>query len=370
MSKAPSKRCAFTLVELLVVIAIIGILIALLLPAVQAARESARRTQCINKLKQFGLGLHNHADVNKRFPPAALNRVLGVENSPPHDPEYLAWKALHPGATIPTGYYGWSHWVHLLPYLEQGAKYEEIDTDFNHNSTANQWDAANLAALRAMKDFWVCPSEVNKIPPGNIDLGKQTYRGNHGRYPQTDVRNDGMFIFNEQIPFVDRKDRSKWGRALNDVLDGLSNTAAASERALGDETPSIYNFKGDWIRSNSIAAIQANITSADNVRQTCQAFVFTPPADATNTDSNGGQNWYNGNLRQSLYNHVAPPNTRGCMRAANIDGSAPATSYHPGGVCLLMADSSTRFVKESVSPLVWQAFGGVKDGTTATPADL
>jgi prepilin-type N-terminal cleavage/methylation domain-containing protein/prepilin-type processing-associated H-X9-DG protein len=372
MSDTLRRRTAFTLVELLVVIAIIGILIALLLPAVQSAREAARRTQCVNKLKQFGLAMHNYSNSNKRFPAAQINGLRGVEDSAPHHPDYTAWKAAHPGATIPTAYHGWSHFVFMLPYMEQDAKFEQIDTDFRPNSNMNQWEGANQLAIRSMpKEFFLCPSEVNKAPPANQNLAKNSYRGNHGRYPQQNNQNDGMFMIqNPVLEFAWRKDPSKWGRRLEEVTDGLSNTAAMSERALGDEVEQTYNPKGDWIRDDAIAATAANINSAQQVRQSCQAYVFTPPADAANTDSNGGQHWFAGNLQLTLYNHVASPNTRSCQRAAGVHGSTPPTSYHPGGVNVLMADSSTRFVRDAVSADVWSSLGGVKDGIAVSPGSL
>ncbi len=314
------KPCSrgFTLVELLVVIAIIGVLIALLLPAVQSAREAARRTDCTNKLKQLGLAMHNYADTNKRFPPAQFNGLQGIN---PPSAEYTAWQAAHPGASIPPGYHGWCHMVYLLPFIEQGAKFEEIDTDFApNNGNGNQWERANSAAVRAMKDIFVCPSEVNKTPPGNVNLGKLNYRGNHGRYARQNKNNDGIFVIENPVPFADRKNGTRWGRRLNDVLDGLSNTAAMAERALGDELPTVYTPEGDWVRDD--AAVNGgtitpdNLPTAQRVRQTCLGYNFTAAPNATNTDSNAGQNWFNGNLRISLYNHVAPPNSRGCQRTA------------------------------------------------------
>jgi prepilin-type N-terminal cleavage/methylation domain-containing protein/prepilin-type processing-associated H-X9-DG protein len=380
-----SLRRGFTLVELLVVIAIIGILIALLLPAVQSAREAARRTECTNKLKQLGLAMHNYCDTNKRFPAAQFNGVQGAENSPPHHPDYLAWKASHPGATIPAGYHGWCHMVYLLPYMEQASKFDEIDTDFPPNNNRNRWEQANQLAVRGMdKDLFICPSEVNKAPPGNVHVGKLNYRGNHGRYPRQHRLNDGIFVIENPIPFPDRKNGRRWGRRLEDVLDGLSNTAAMAERALGDEIPTVYNPKGDWIRDD--AAVNGgvitpdNLTTAQRVRDTCLGYNFTASPNANNTDSNAGQNWFNGNLRISLYNHVAPPNTQGCMRAQGtnasggvtnpVHGSTPASSYHPGGVNVLMADSSVRFIRESVSADVWSAVGGVKDGIPVNAGNL
>src|SRR5688572_3973916 len=126
--KQRTNREAFTLVELLVVIAIIGILIALLLPAVQAARESARRAQCLNNLKQFGLAFHNYENANKRFPPAQINNITDLTTSP----EYAAWAA-QTGGTMPANYRGWNFVVYMLPYFEQAGLDGLLDTDFAPN---------------------------------------------------------------------------------------------------------------------------------------------------------------------------------------------------------------------------------------------
>jgi prepilin-type N-terminal cleavage/methylation domain-containing protein len=370
MSDTLRRSRGFTLVELLVVIAIIGILIALLLPAVQAAREAARRTQCINKLKQFGLAMHNYVDANKRFPPAQINNVQNVPGSTPAgqpiDPDYTAR-----GFTFNQGYWAWSHVIYMLPYMEQGNKFDQIDTDYqqNNGSATSAGDIANRDAVRSMdRSIFLCPSEANTSPPGNVNVSKMNYRGNHGRYPLQNTNNDGIFHIHNPVAYRDRKNNKAWGRRLEEVLDGLSNTAAMSERALGDENPNGYSPKGDWILNTTMdnaangGQSAGNIASADTIRAACLAVAIPNPPDATNTDSDGGQNWFNGNLRISLYNHVAPPNTKSCMGMATVHGSTPPTSYHPAGVNVLMADSSTRFVRDSVSATVWSAAGGVKDG--------
>jgi prepilin-type N-terminal cleavage/methylation domain-containing protein/prepilin-type processing-associated H-X9-DG protein len=382
MSDGTRGRSAFTLVELLVVIAIIGILIALLLPAVQAAREAARRTECLNKLKQFGLAQHNYVDTNKRFPPAQINNVQNVPGSTPAgqpiDPGYTAGSPAGP-FTFDQAYYAWSHNVYILPYMEQAAKFEQIDTDYapNNGSATSAGDIANRTAVRTMdKNFFLCPSEANKVTVGNLNLAKNNYRGNHGRYPLQNVNNDGIFKIENPVQFRDRKNQRAWGRRLEDVLDGLSNTASMSERALGDTNPSGYSMKGDWVlnnifhNANNGGQSATNINAANNVRSTCLSTATPNPPTASNNESDGGGGWFQGNSIFTLYNHVAPPNTRGCMalnaagNGGGNHGSTPATSYHPGGVNVLMADGSTRFVRESVSADVWSASGGVKDGIT------
>ncbi len=384
MADRSRTRPGFTLVELLVVIAIIGILIALLLPAVQAAREAARRTECLNKLKQYGVAMHNYVDSHKRFPPAQINNIQNVPGSTPAgqpiDPAYTAGG---PGGpfTFNQGYHNWSHNVYILPYMEQASKFDQIDMDYRPNAgnaatpPPTAGDLANREAVRTMDaDFFLCPSEANKVTTGNLNLAKNSYRGNHGRYPQQNVNNDGIFKIENPVKFHDRKNNKAWGRRLEDVLDGLSNTAAMSERALGDANVNSYSMKGDFVLNGTFDTTGnggqsgVNLNSANNVRATCLSTATPTALSIANNESDGGGGWFQGNMIFTLYNHVAPPNTRGCMSlngtgdGGGNHGSTPASSYHPGGVNVLMADSSARFVRDAVSATVWSASGGVKDG--------
>src|SRR5437899_3867670 len=139
------RRSGFTLIELLVVIAIIGVLIALLLPAVQKVREAANRTQCLNNLKQMGLALHNYHDTHRSFPPG----ILSTLSNP-------SWK-MTPGncnSEAPDLGPGWSFFAFMLPYLEQDTLYRSIRFDLPLT------DPANDAARRTLVKIYVCPSDT------------------------------------------------------------------------------------------------------------------------------------------------------------------------------------------------------------------
>jgi prepilin-type N-terminal cleavage/methylation domain-containing protein len=141
------RRRGFTLVELLVVIAIIGILIALLLPAVQAAREAARRVQCANKFKQVGVAMHNYHAAHKRFPPGTVHwdaRNFGDPDCGPNPPP-----------SAPLHYHGWGWCVFLLPYLEQQDIYNQVD----FGSGVAIWNPVNFPVTQYRIEAFLCPSD-------------------------------------------------------------------------------------------------------------------------------------------------------------------------------------------------------------------
>jgi prepilin-type processing-associated H-X9-DG protein len=235
--------------------------------------------------------------------------------------------------------------IYMLPYFEQSVVSDQLDTDFKPNSNATPKQQANQRVIRSARmSMLVCPSEVNKAGPNNTNLGRLSYKGNHGRHGIQNQNNDGIFIIKNGIRFAERKDNTRWGILTSDVLDGLSNTAAMSERALGDGVAGTYTPKGDYVIDTSVP----------------------------DGDSNGGGLWYEGNYRYALYNHTVPPNSKLVKRsdAAGAEGCHPPTSYHPGGVSVMMADGSVRFVRDGVSATVWAAVGGRKDGLTVNGGDL
>ena len=223
------RRAGFTLVELLVVIAIIGILVALLLPAVQAAREAARRSQCSNNLKQLGIGIHNYHDTFKLIPPGAIdNATLTAE------------------PTIPS--WGWA--TRLLPFIEQNSLYQQLNPGVNR---FQQVATANLTLLRTPVLTFKCPSDTSNlmnenrrfpslVPGGPTEICKSNYVGSNGNAGDT-----GMFL--------------KIGKTLgfNEVTDGLSNTFAIGERATKPK-PNVPAFAALWAgRSRNPPDNQSNV---------------------------------------------------------------------------------------------------------------
>lgn len=322
-----SNRKGFTLVELLVVIAIIGILIALLLPAVQAARESARRSQCNNNLKQIGLALHDYHDTFKRLPASDA----GV------------WNAT--GSLTNTDI---SDLARVLPYLEQMNVYQLIRFDLKWN------DPLNAAAAAQRVNVFMCPSDsAGQVP---VTYGPNNYYCNQGTQilfggvPPTNPTNpnfgmppaDGVFYTNSFIPFAE-------------ILDGLSNTAAVAEKVTGDWNNGLATVKSDTFQPGTYPA------TPDQALQQCRAI------DPTNLSfqgySNVGAPWLYAYHSTSFYYHIAPPNERSCMYPPGRIMTT-ANSYHPGGVQVALCDGSVRWVNESVDIWAWRALGTRRAGET------
>jgi prepilin-type N-terminal cleavage/methylation domain-containing protein/prepilin-type processing-associated H-X9-DG protein len=344
-----TDRRGFTLVELLVVIAIIGILVALLLPAVQAAREAARRMQCQNHLKQFGLAAHNFESTYKYFPPNQHSVVLPLN-----------------GTGAPTTYSsGASTQALMLPYFEQSNKYQLFDMNYNVNSDAPLHSGipaktnANAAARSQDVPIFLCPSD----PSANnyFGAGRQSYNGSiGGANMRGGTPLDGIFA----MPLASAGQRLN-GNAISSVVDGTSNTAMFAEVMRGTL---------DWNATNQFNNTTAFMsTSAFNAAQSIdgRSVAQCNPNGNSTTSSwirYTGHQYYRNLPQVFLYSHTLPinwtknqnnPATQryNCGTTSFTVAHQAASSYHSGGANVGLADGSVRFVSQSIDFAIWQAAG-------------
>jgi prepilin-type N-terminal cleavage/methylation domain-containing protein len=326
-------RRGFTLVELLVVIAIIGVLVALLLPAVQSAREASRRMKCANHLKQIGLALQNYESSYKILPMGTMNIAGGVvgqiaNNSSPHPM--------------------------LLPYLELSAAHNLFDFSVDINQAAkNQGAREQRIALLS------CPSQppvrpfVLAAPQCPSGCGMTNYMqslGNNANY----ASNDGPF-------------GRRFGARFAEIADGLSNTGFFAEIILGPATNSgatMVVAAGN--RDDYAVATDVSFGSWDGGAGGGDV-VAVPECDnrATPAWAYRGKQYYRGVVVTSYYSHTLTPNSkrRDCIRGTGLDrGHMAARSYHPAGINIVLGDGSVRFANNSVADVVWRALGSRNGG--------
>ena len=353
-----SRSRAFTLVELLVVIAIIGVLIALLLPAVQAAREAARRMQCSNNLKQLSLSLHNHHDIHKEFP-TSMGKTRNVRDN---------------------DYAKYSPYVFLLTFFEQSARYDQIAaTGFRQETWIYNPGWCGVI------DTLLCPSDgvgrnvVNLPIPSdwnpqsddilNGDFVNGTGWGPAGWPPNgrgAATRNNYVFSMGDSAPVVydwcPLYGNASWGaswatnprelfpfnvnRRFNDLKDGTSNTIVMSERCIGG---------GDEQALRSSYA--PYVAGANGVPQTClnlkgTGYTYKDLSQIPNEQLWGdvmGQRMSDPILYYTRFNTILPPNSPSCAWASDNGGVFSATSCHPGGVNVGWGDGAVSFVSETVN---------------------
>ncbi len=333
------RRRAFTLIELLVVIAIIAVLIALLLPAVQQARESARRTQCKNNLKQLGLALHNYHDNYQMFPLAIGPSV---------------WDSCGTAGTASAGTCAWrgfSAHTMMLPYIDQAPLYNSLNLNMKYDDAPN-----NTAALRAKLAAFRCPSD--SIYPGGATEPGNNY-----------VMSAGPSVF-WSIANADKVGLFKYYFSVRiaDVQDGTSNTIAASESTVGNANTGKFELKRSLVRAQAFPAGWKNSFAPQLALNTYGQQCLTGTG---NIHAHVRSQWMNGIGGQTIFNTLNPPNSPNpdchpCGGCGWYDSAGvwTARSQHTGGVHTLMADGAVKFVSDNVDINTWQAVGGIADGRT------
>jgi prepilin-type N-terminal cleavage/methylation domain-containing protein/prepilin-type processing-associated H-X9-DG protein len=320
----PRTRAGFTLVELLVVIAIIGVLVALLLPAIQAAREAARRSECLNHLRQIGLALHNYEGVWKAFPPQK-----GGTNS--------TWPS-----TPPTNYERRSGFVALSSFLEQGIVANAVEagggTPNNIPGGGEPW--AGWSAWNVQLPTLLCSSDGGGVRSsrGHVNyafcIGDKVF---DNLWSNTNHR--GIFTF-------------RISTRISGITDGTSNTIALSERCRQPQGfTNTRNANGEL----AMSATALNVPSVvDNPGSCLTRVVNGEYVSGTRVKSKHGQIWTDGQTEIVAFNTVLPPNSPSCIVDSNenADGAGgvhSASSYHPNGVNVVMADGSARFVSQNIN---------------------
>ncbi len=315
----PARRRAFTLIEVLVVIAIIGLLIALLIPAVQSAREASRRVQCTNNLKQLGLAINNYANAHSVFPQA-----------------------------VPDGF---SLHARILMFIDKKYLYNSINiTDAPHSVVFTS--SPNYTAAQMHLAVFLCPSDGSATDERHLpDQGRTNYAVNGGY---------GSHVHGYNGPFDtgDVAHRPQPG-SFASILDGASNTAAMSEWVL---------WPGDLADRDPLAAtFDTEIAGAnppfDSFVRKCNDL------DPATSPTTGGKFafWISSGPGWTVMNHTLPPDAHSCLNNGNMtDGIYTAGSRHAAGVNVVYLDGHVRFIPSSIGLAQWRSLSTGAGGEIAS----
>ncbi len=337
----------FTLIELLVVIAIIAVLIALFLPAVQAAREAARRIQCVNNLKQLGLAMHNYESSNGVLPPQMVMTFTSAGA--------VFWKS------------AWGPSSRITPYLELGTLFNAI------NYTNKNSDPSNATAASTQLKMFLCPSEVNPQAYSTTSSAGVTTTYGVSNYAWCvgtwytfgglgGVPNPGAFCTNVSRRFAS-------------FTDGMSNTVLGSE---------VKTYPQSYHNCSSVPPPGPTGPAAYPDVPTVLASVAAAPSSGCvlitgpgGVPGGGHSEWCNGNSAYDCFTTALPPNTLSPAGSPPLDtdlssaneadggptySAVTSRSYHPGGVNSLFADGSVHFIKNAINFQTWRGLGTIGGG--------
>jgi prepilin-type N-terminal cleavage/methylation domain-containing protein/prepilin-type processing-associated H-X9-DG protein len=350
------KIRGFTLIELLVVIAIIAILIALLLPAVQQAREAARRTQCKNNLKQLGLALHNYHDTHDTF---VSNGVAGTteNNGGRYNQAWLSWSGL----------------AMLLPYIDQAPIYNNLDFNYRWDSNRGGTQNDTKEGARARITPFTCPSDPGANTTYTGRLAPTSYTISAGPASNWSMRRNNPGF------------ATLWkGSKVRDITDGTSNTIACAEAQIGlnlgrwDPTA---RPRTKWYRVTGAGRLQranntngrawtntqANLDAINTYYDNCLAR-YDAGSGWNGSSDEQGRNWASGRVfwgpwSTTLVGPNAGPSCDNDNSVTDMSVKEPS-SYHTGGVQVLLADGSVRFVSENIDQATWVAAGSIRGNET------